>query len=869
MKLNPKMQKWIPSALLGLLLAASTSTVLAATDYTICTFDTDICVFNTANGNPPALYYWTNDVGNPAGSAYLVINWANNTSGWQDSKSSWDLAWPGADCPNYANVEFDVKIDQANSYPAADGTYGGVQVVCQGWNGWGLNTEAHNWVGIGGAGLRATNGWQHVVMSLAGFPWTLSRLCLNFYGNPPSATTNTICYFVDNLKLVTPPAPPPTMAIQMKPKPQPALNLFASQAGGQYQRQSIRALDTTLTWYNQSAPTTYSFAITNFPAGGTTNYTDSFDTGISPWGLWWGGGDINSGNVTFSWDSTTPDAGGRCANDSLKVSVPFTGAANEQASIRGLFPAAVNGTKYNGVAFDIKVDPSSGPVTSGGNYGTFDAIGFAWNQVQVGSYTIPLTATNWTHVVLPFSPSLANLNGIQGFWFKMWSGTAHTNTLTFWLDNVQLQAVAQNFQAHMYLVPGPYSGTGSSPDWNETNCIFLQIQMAANGNAAGVFRYKTNFPNSNGGTNVVSVTTNENCVAVTNVANYFSACQLANITNGPVLGTWSLTFDNNTNVLLSGPGGSTNFTIPPEVLSAMFANSDGTMLVYYGVDPNGTNTIGQKAVFTRAVVTNMNFGVPIDDRFSGDSLDTLTWAISASDPGGVFVVPMGSKGWLTWTLPDAGFSLQASSDLMDRNSWAAPAFYTFINNNVRQALMGPVYDTEMTQLDVSGGSMPAGLMIRESPTKASLGQTTVQPVAGGTYKIMSAMEVYTEVSTDNGLNWYPATNGPAPLTMSGTYPTNTLPPVTGRYATSAPWTGLYANGVVISNVVVSSFSDSFPLPPDLTDPVYSYGAAVDVDVSTDGGVTFTTYALTPANVTTAISTGAVNQRFFRLMKPGS
>src|SRR5207302_7976541 len=41
------------------------------------------------------------------------------------------------------------------------------------------------------------------------------------------------------------------------------------------------------------------------------------------------------------------------------------------------------------------------------------------------------------------------------------------------------------------------------------------------------------------------------------------------------------------------------------------------------------------------------------------------------------------------------------------------------------------YDTEMLQLDISGGTLPPGVMLRESPTLPSKGQTTVRPIAGG------------------------------------------------------------------------------------------------------------------------------------------
>lgn len=72
-----------------------------------------------------------------------------------------------------------------------------------------------------------------------------------------------------------------------------------------------------------------------------------------------------------------------------------------------------------------------------------------------------------------------------------------------------------------------------------------------------------------------------------------------------------------------------------------------------------------------------------------------------------------------------------------------------------------VFDTEMLQLDLSGGGMPA--MIRESPTLPSTGQTLKQDVGGGNYWVDSFFDVFTELSLDGGQTWYPA-GGPIHLT---------------------------------------------------------------------------------------------------------
>jgi hypothetical protein len=65
------------------------------------------------------------------------------------------------------------------------------------------------------------------------------------------------------------------------------------------------------------------------------------------------------------------------------------------------------------------------------------------------------------------------------------------------------------------------------------------------------------------------------------------------------------------------------------------------------------------------------------------------------------------------------------------------------------------FDTEMLQLDISGGSLPPAMMIRESPTKQSLGKHTIAPDPHG-YRVSSFFDVFLELSVNDGLDWIPA-----------------------------------------------------------------------------------------------------------------
>jgi hypothetical protein len=74
-------------------------------------------------------------------------------------------------------------------------------------------------------------------------------------------------------------------------------------------------------------------------------------------------------------------------------------------------------------------------------------------------------------------------------------------------------------------------------------------------------------------------------------------------------------------------------------------------------------------------------------------------------------------------------------------------------------MLGPTrfFDTEMLQLDISGG----GLMIRESPTLHSTGKTTITDLGAGRFLIDSFFDVFTELSLDGGQTWIPS-SGPGP-----------------------------------------------------------------------------------------------------------
>jgi hypothetical protein len=75
------------------------------------------------------------------------------------------------------------------------------------------------------------------------------------------------------------------------------------------------------------------------------------------------------------------------------------------------------------------------------------------------------------------------------------------------------------------------------------------------------------------------------------------------------------------------------------------------------------------------------------------------------------------------------------------------------------------FNTEMTSLSLSGGTLPGGIMIRESPTRASVGVTSYSQGGGG-YQVNSFFDIFTEVSLDGGQTWSPDIAPPSLMTAT-------------------------------------------------------------------------------------------------------
>jgi hypothetical protein len=156
-----------------------------------------------------------------------------------------------------------------------------------------------------------------------------------------------------------------------------------------------------------------------------------------------------------------------------------------------------------------------------------------------------------------------------------------------------------------------------------------------------------------------------------------------------------------------------------------------------------------------------------------------------------------------------------------------------------------LYDTEMLGLSFS---VPGtAVMVRESPTLPSRGQTQVMPQSDGTYRISSFFDIFTELSLDGGATWSSASNGPVRVQLQQSAPEQSalspnLPVANGQYVSPLQWEAVYANGIIISNVSNGEFTKSQPPPGPGATIVQSFNSQVSLLYSTDGGLTFTPYS---------------------------
>jgi hypothetical protein len=433
---------------------------------------------------------------------------------------------------------------------------------------------------------------------------------------------------------------------------------------------------------------------------------------------WWGGA-----SRTITWDPAQ-DAQNDTNSGSINISINFSGTGDNQyadgmsLSGNGSYNSAISihTPSYSSMEFDLLFDTNSTMLidninTNGDPNGLGIGLGASsgWGQTWVPNPNQPRVVADgaWHHVSIPLDPSWPDIGGIV---FKKWfaAQAQFTGTMNFWVDNLNfipstaplpppsmtlrkasnglnlfLAQPGQQYQresirsipadtiqwisnsdtvtysvtiadfpttpgvqCHIFLVPD--TAGSHAPDYGDPNAIMLDIRGNAAGAGNATFRWKTNQPNANS----QMYTAGQGQVGTLNATT--------------VRGTWSVSFANNTNITVSGPGGVvTNLTMPPDA-ALLFYSTLNSMGTYFGTQPNNPVSIGQNVGISEIKVTS-GATVVVDDLFNTvdptQQVDPTLWQLEMDNPAGIFVITNQPTYWLGWTLPDAGFSLRAKPAL--------------------------------------------------------------------------------------------------------------------------------------------------------------------------------------------------------------
>ena len=452
---------------------------------------------------------------------------------------------------------------------------------------------------------------------------------------------------------------------------------------------------------------------------------DTFDdfSSEAAWRRWWGSAQQEY-VLDFSQDANgSPNSGSLMAIITFDLQA-YPGD-NQFALLRD-FPNGdvLDGSKYLALAFDIRWDPQS-PKRPSGDYGYLE-YGFRltdWSQIWLGGTNVTEEFTQgWKHIEVPIDPATPKIDQLAGVVFKMWAGgnDGLTGQTVFWLDNVKLianpnpqipppklslsratpglllcasapgqqwqrqsirtvldkgdgtsrdfrwvhrgQPVSfsltirsfpgpeySGFQAHLFLVPDldlPYGPDDASIDWNAPHVVFFQITSDNQGQGIGRFMYKVNEPSGN------SMLWN------TNAADGPVGTLLI-LTNSTPIGTWTVTFQDDTHVQVTAPDGTQGEAVIPQKDLSYF---DHPLFAYFGIQPNHLDYIGLSAVFGKIQITGVPD--PIQDDFSQASLNDNLWKVVAADPNGIQVIPSEAQWQLGWSLPDVGFQMEVTTNLI-------------------------------------------------------------------------------------------------------------------------------------------------------------------------------------------------------------
>lgn len=465
---------------------------------------------------------------------------------------------------------------------------------------------------------------------------------------------------------------------------------------------------------------------------------------------WWG-----SAQTVREFDPTQ-DAGGNPASGSIKITVAWPSTGGDQYSVglslSGLgqydISTSLNPLNYTNVEMDIKWDPASTMnITNHMTGGDPAGWGFGFVATQYGQSWAPnadqpvlINDGQWHHYVIPINSGWPAIPGVIFKKYKNANVADANTTSAFWVDNITFnyntnvvipkpklklakatpglnitmaqagnqyqrnavrsiqadtiqwygntdpvtyswtigefpsRAEAPGFFATLMLAPNGAGGNG--PDWDDPNVVLVETSLNGANQGTCNFRFKTNAPASNG--------------VLYNGGGYLGTL----IDPSGVLGTWSLTFTNNSHAVLVGPSGaSTNFDMGAD--AAAFFQSAGSLPTYFGFQPGSPANIGHRGVYSRLKVQN-GITIVVDDTFPVEDLtneaDPNLW-INRYDGGAIAgkLVDHSGAYWLDWAKPDGFLSFVGGATNL--TSGFTDLGQTIRNHGIRSAVF---VDTNVT-----------------------------------------------------------------------------------------------------------------------------------------------------------------------------
>jgi len=227
------------------------------------------------------------------------------------------------------------------------------------------------------------------------------------------------------------------------------------------------------------------------------------------------------------------------------------------------------------------------------------------------------------------------------------------------------------FESVIFLVPNGAFGDPAI-DYDAASVAQLAIFNNPDGSATGSFQFKTNQPEGN--------------------SQFSGSGNLATILvpSGP-LGTWSITFLNDTNVTLQGPHGvSTNINFPDEATAQVFANP---LSAYFGNQQGGTTAnIGQGSTYSEFSIAGTPVSTSFDDVFANDGgiISTTNWMLdNPAAPNNLLIVQATDQFWASWTLPAEGYSLLSSPALGAGALWSETGLTNIVITTTANKILVP------------------------------------------------------------------------------------------------------------------------------------------------------------------------------------